>query len=554
MFDNTKPNVILIGDRTDSVNMVKTLGPYKVASVLRQAGFEVAVIHHASVFSLSELRHMLAELISDQTLFVGINNFYYSDINNFDIPSHTQGLRLNKIQPGSILPHGKKYNKEIREYIRKLNPICKLVLGGAAADDLEHHSIFDYVVIGYAEISVLNLAQHLSDSSILLNKSYKSVYGPRIINDSKAEGYEFSNSRMQYADHDAILPNETLTLEVGRGCIFKCAFCGYPMNGKKKLDFIRSKECLLEELLDNYNRFDTTRYLICDDTFNDSVEKCKMFYEVSQQLPFKLEYWAYIRLDLMTAHPETIDYLLDSGLRGLFCGVETLNDKTASAVGKGGNRNRQLATVKRIKDQWGDQVGISAGFVFGLPYESVDSLKQTQEFLLSDDNPFDSVIASPLQIRPLNKNSTYDFLSDIDKNFEKYGYRDLGVYNPVAEHQESILDYEQGTMLWENDFTNFLEAKKMIDDLEQRMAEDKNRRLPSHFAFYLAGGAAKFSDIQNKLYKDIDWHFLDKVKLIKAKQYKKLLFKGCGISPYSKPDTKPVVTYSEWVKAGNAVG
>jgi len=553
MFDNTKPNVILISDHTDPIAMNKTLGPYKVAYSLRQAGFEVAVIHHASVFSLSELRHMFAELISDQTLFVGVSNFFYLDIGNFVIDPVTKERVFNRIQPGSILPHGKKHNKEIREHIRKLNPDCKLVLGGAAADDLEHHNIFDYIVVGYAEMSVINLAQHLYDSTIPLNKSHKSVYGPRIINDSKAEGYEFSNSRMRYEDHDAILPNETLTLEVGRGCIFKCAFCGYPMNGKKKLDFVRSQECLLQELVDNYTRFGTTRYLICDDTFNDSVEKCKMFYEVSQQLPFKLEYWAYTRLDLMTAHPETIDYLFDSGLRGTFCGVETFNNKTAAAIGKGGKRDRQLATVNRIKDKWGDQISITAGFVFGLPYESVDSIKQTQEFLLSADNRFDAVVLQPLQIRPANKNYTYEFLSDIDKNFEKYGYRDLGVDSRKAMHTDVGVDYEQGTMLWENDFTNFLEVKKMVKETQDLMQANDAARLTSHYNFYLAGVGVDLYDNQNKSFNEIDWHFLDKVKLLRAKQYKKLLFNRCSISPYTNPANKNVVTFGEWINAGHTL-
>jgi len=325
------------------------------------------------------------------------------------------------------------------------------------------------------------------------------------------------------------------------------------MNGKKKLDFVRSQECLLQELVDNYTRFGTTRYLICDDTFNDSVEKCKMFYEVSQQLPFKLEYWAYTRLDLMTAHPETIDYLFDSGLRGTFCGVETFNNKTAAAIGKGGKRDRQLATVNRIKDKWGDQISITAGFVFGLPYESVDSIKQTQEFLLSADNRFDAVVLQPLQIRPANKNYTYEFLSDIDKNFEKYGYRDLGVDSRKAMHTDVGVDYEQGTMLWENDFTNFLEVKKMVKETQDLMQANDAARLTSHYNFYLAGVGVDLYDNQNKSFNEIDWHFLDKVKLLRAKQYKKLLFNRCSISPYTNPANKNVVTFGEWINAGHTL-
>ena len=549
MFDNTKPNVVLISDKTDVITMTKTLGPYKVAHTLRQAGFEVAVLHHASVFSISELKHMLAGLISDQTLFVGVNNFFYASMSDYQIDPNTRAVDLAKSQPGSILPHGKQYNQDIRAYIKQLNPECQLVLGGPSADDLEHNNIFDYIIVGYAEMSVVNLARHLLNSEIKLNKSYKSVYGPKIVNDSKAEGYDFAKSNMQYADHDAVLHNETLILEVGRGCVFKCAFCAYPMNGKKKLDFIRSKECLLTELLNNYERFGTTRYIICDDTFNDSVEKCKMLYEVSQQLPFKLEYWAYIRLDLMTAHPETIDYLMDSGLRSMFCGVETFNAKTASAIGKGGNRDRMIATVKRIKDKWGDQVNIIAGLVFGLPYESMDSLRQTQKFLIGKDNCFDSVLLNPLEIRPTDKNYTYEFLSDIDKNFKNYGYRDLGRYVPRAE-REQIVGYEQGQMMWESDFTNYAEVKDLVAETIQLLTHKPSL---GHTSFHVAGGEIDLNYTLNKLDQDIDWNRLDRIKWARAVEYKTLLRETCGISPYDNSRDKKITTFSEWVRSNNAL-
>ena len=63
MFDNTKPNVIIISDKTEVLSMIKTAGPYKVASELRIAGFEVAVIHHLSCFSIDEIKHVLKNLI-----------------------------------------------------------------------------------------------------------------------------------------------------------------------------------------------------------------------------------------------------------------------------------------------------------------------------------------------------------------------------------------------------------------------------------------------------------------------------------------------------------
>jgi hypothetical protein len=183
----------------------------------------------------------------------------------------------------------------------------------------------------------------------------------------------------------------------------------------------------------------------------------------------------------------------------------------------------------------------------------MDSLKQTQEFLISAANPFDSIVLQPLQIRPANINYTYEFLSDIDKNFEKYGYRNLGVDALKVRHADIGFDTEQGTMIWENDFTNFLEVKKMVKETQDLMNADKTFRLTSHYNFYLAGVGVDLYDNQNKSFNEIDWHFLDKVKFLRAKQYKKLLFNRCGISAYTDAAYKNVTTFGEWIETGNTL-
>ena len=84
MFDNSKPNVILLSDFGNQLYLEKTIGPYKIARQLRSAGFEVAVVHHLMTFTVAEIKHILKNLISDKTLFVGVNNFFYKKIVNYD--------------------------------------------------------------------------------------------------------------------------------------------------------------------------------------------------------------------------------------------------------------------------------------------------------------------------------------------------------------------------------------------------------------------------------------------------------------------------------------
>lgn len=513
MFDNTKPNIILLGDNTDVHSMPKSFGIHKIAYTLRQAGFQVAVINHLHIFSVNEIVHLLKNLISEHTLFVGVSNFFFK---SFEYNDKFNRLVTNDTAINSVLPHGSQYNQLIKDTIRNANHNCKLVLGGPTASDLPVFKDFDFVVIGYAELSVINLANHLLTGESL-NKAYRSIYGPTIVNDAKADGYDFESSHMHYEDHDAILPGELLFLEVGRGCIFNCTFCAFPLNGKNKFDYIRNRDLIKAELLDNFNRFKVTRYVFVDDTFNDSVEKCKMIAEVSKELPFKLEYWAYIRLDLLAAHPETIDLLIESGLKAMFFGIETFNPVAAKAIRKGGSREKLLSTISYIKDKWGDSVLLQGSFVLGLPYEDMNSMNQTINYLLGDDNRLDSWTVQALRIRPPSAGVFDGFASDIDKNYKNYGYTDT----------DQNVNYKSNTpvMLWENEFTSFLEVDKLANQVVNS-ATNYNKK-NGMICFKLAGLGLTVEEIL-KLLKN-NSHKINRLKLIRATQYKKLLFKQLGI-------------------------
>jgi radical SAM superfamily enzyme YgiQ (UPF0313 family) len=506
MYDSTQPNIIILTDCTDKLTMQKALGSYKVAHELRKAGFQVAVINHLHIFDFNEILDLLSQLVNKNTLFVGFNTVFYQDISNSSYAD---------IQPGSMIPHGIHFNSEIKKHIKSLNPQCRLVLGGATAHDANYNQDFDYIVTGYADNSAVNLAKHLTDSNNVLEKSYRSVYGPMIINDSKAEGFDFTNSTMRWESHDAIMPDEVLPFEMARGCIFKCTFCSYPLNGKKKLDYLKDMDSIYQEFLSNYEQFGVTRYKFTDDTFNDSPEKCKAIWEISQRLPFKLEYWAYIRLDLLSAHPKTIDWLFESGLRACFFGIETFDRDTAKLIGKGGSRDRLIQTLRDIKAQWGDQVGLHGSFIFGLPHESMESMNCTLDFLLSDSNPLDSWQLKPLIIKADVKNWTSGFTADIDINYQKFGYRKIGE--------------QEYAMLWENEHTNYLEIKKFVDDVVKISNSNGKRRITSSYAMDVASLGFDLSWVMNQPIKDVNWKVIALKKQQRSRRYKQILKKELGL-------------------------
>ena len=526
MFDNTKPNIILLTDHTDNQIMTKSVGTYRVATELRKAGFQVAVLNHLSMFTVDELKHIITNMISDHTLFVGINNFFYADLSKV---SYKDGIFWVPADQGTFLPHGKHFNKEIKQLIKTANPNCKIVLGGPNATDHVYTNDFDFVVAGYAEISIVNLAKHLLNPSVTLEKSYKSIHGPVIVNDSKAEGFDFVESDTVYHNDDVVLPGETLVLEIARGCIFSCAFCSYPLNGKKKLDYIRSKERIRDELMRNYQKFRVTRYIFSDDTFNDSPEKCQMIYEISKTLPFKLEWWAYLRLDLLRAHPQTIEWLIEGGLRSAFFGIETLHPQAGTAIGKGGGRDQLFSVVQQIKEKYGNLVSLHGSFIFGLPHEDIDSMKKTGDFLLSDQNPLDTWNIQPLTIRPSNKTYSNDFLSDIDKNFSKYGYEDCGADFFSSQPKNMFAKHPNGFMMWKNQYTDWHAVEELSAAFNIGRTAKQNAKLLGIRAFGLAGLGLSLDKFLNKEIKSINWDDTKTAKNYRIVQYKKKIFEQFSI-------------------------
>lgn len=553
-FDNSKPNIIIFTDITDIIGMQKVLGTYKAASALRDAGFEVVVINHLNVFTFDELKHILSHTISDQTLFIGVNNFNYADLSSI-YKREDGGVELKVMEKGAILPFGKHRNDEIKNFVRAINPNVKFVIGGQTAFDAESNNDFDYVIVGYAESSVVNLANNLLGKE-KLEKSKKSIFGPIVVDDSKAENYNFAASKLSYKDYDGILNNERIYLEVSRGCIFRCAFCSFPLNGKKKLDYIRSFDILYDELVENYERFNTTTYFFCDDTFNDSPEKCKMIYDISKKLPFKLQWWAYLRLDLLKAHPETIEWIFESGCVSAFFGIETFNPTAAKIIGKGGSRTELFKVLHRIKDTYGKSVSLHGNFIFGLPGEPLEEMKSTADFLLSDQNPLDTWKLSPLTMKETVTGFPVEFLSDFDLNSKKYGYR------PMLKDHALVKKFQHITgdnlyapnrrltteMFWENDHTNIFEVTELVTEVS---AKRSDFCLTGQSAFSLSGLGVNLDQTLNKNFSEIDWNLFDRLKLKRAREYKKIIYDGLKIPAYDTHDDIDNPSFSNWIYTHN---
>ena len=460
----------------------RAIGAYQIASHCRTLGITCQVIDFTNLFRINELEHIFDSCIDNSTLALGISTtfFYNTDTQERFISAKRD---FNQVLPDNI--------RDLIIKIKQKWPKLKIIGGGANSYQIVGDNLFDVVIHGYSEQIT---AEYLQGLDGVIQKRVWPRVGTQEIIDGGTAHFDITQLDHRWDESDCILPNETLPIEISRGCIFKCSFCSYPLNGKKKFDYLRDPELIKEEILSNYEKFGTTNYFFTDDTFNDSTLKLEKLHRALTSLPFKIKFVTYLRLDLLHAHQEQVEMLKDMGLGSAFFGIETLNHASGKAVGKG-----MKPTL--IKDflldlyyhRWHEQVPITCSFIVGLPHETIDSVKQTHEWC--QNSPLND-LWFPLFIKTKSH-----FKSEFDLNYEKYGYK---------------LDSEGN---WYNDIMTYNDALTIAEDFNKKGLYEDNTP-SSWFLFGLLSYGYSINELKNQKLQDLNLPVLLFQRLKMFRKYK----------------------------------
>lgn len=463
-------DIILFTAAVGSKMYIRPYGAYKCAHELRRAGYRVLVVNQFHQFNIDEIKQVLDRAVDTNTLFVGVSNTFLIAEDNL---SNRQSTNL-------ICPQGSEFQQEFVEYIKQINSKCKIVVGGANTTYNFNNPLVDYAVIGYGDLSIVNLANHLKHNEPL-RKSRRSVYGTTIIDDPVAEGFDFKHSTMSWVADDVVLPNEVLPLEIARGCVFSCKFCNYILNGKKNHDYIKQYDIIRSELEYNYKTYGITTYTILDDTFNDSEVKLDRMLEVVKSLSFKPRFWCYTRLDLLSKHPHTIQKMIDIGVCAMYFGIETFNKKTGTIIGKGYSPAEQIKTINYIKDTYKSDISLFGSFIIGLPEEKPTSIVKSFNSIASGEIKLDSWAFKPLTIFKKN-NFNWDSAFGVD--LTKYGYEELPGNDATVS-----------TVHWKNKYFTSETARELGEKFQ---AQNARRKIGGQYIFEYMNLGFKFEELNDK--------------------------------------------------------
>jgi len=396
---NSSPNV-----DNKSTTAYRTLGPYKLAHTCRNNGYSVQVIDHCRYWDKETFLILLRKFVDEKTLVVGISSTFLSDDFLY---------RINDT-------FAKAVNTIAEEF-----PQVKVIIGGTSyalaqySSNLKVHA----AVKGFAEDTFLEIVNNIAGRG--QQPSFQFIYNTKLnfhyklYSDPIESRFNIEHENFKFVEADCILPNETLPIEISRGCIFKCKFCNHLLLGRGKLDYLREFELIKDELVHNYEKWGITNYYVICDTFNDTEYKMQEWYKMVTSLPFKISYTVYLRADLLDRMPDVPYMLKESGLLSAFHGIETFGQQAAVTIGKGWSHSKARTYLPKLyHDIWNNEVHQTLSFIAGLPGDTRESLIDTTQWFVDNDMyNFNMHVLGLSGDKTLQKN-----FSEFERNLEQYGF------------------------------------------------------------------------------------------------------------------------------------
>jgi len=343
------------------------------------------------------------------------------DINGYrylksEVEDKIKGANFDLFATGGLITKY-KYVKWLCNLIKKYHPNKFVVVGGALATSAPELVInkmdANAIILGEGENTILELANALEKKSNL-----KEVNGLWFMDGKKVMK---NDSRKLIKDLDSLpfpvwdlFPIEnylktpfltsipaaykSINISTVRGCPFACKFC-YNVFGKRT-SRTRSVDSIISEIKFLQNKYGVKAFMFCDDLF--TVNKTRVFEfcnkVINQQL--NILWRASSRVD--TIDEEMLVIMKRSGCVGISFGLESGSQKVLESIGKGITVEQSKKAVRLMK-----KVGIpiSSPFMIGAPVESVETIKETVNFI----KEMDLFVPTIFIINPYHGSEFYDY-------------------------------------------------------------------------------------------------------------------------------------------------
>jgi len=271
--------------------------------------------------------------------------------------------------------------------IKKRNPACKIIFGGAEASGelgrslIENFSEIDYACNGEGELLLLELCRALMAGSadeeiqkiggLTGRRADGQVYvnAPRQVEDMQelaTPDYDDYFDRLKQLEIDPQSIIRELPIEASRGCPFSCTFCGLNLQWEN----FRSQS---HERVSHDIRYLSTRYNVLGFRFMDNIlprNSEKIFEEIAKH---GVDYRFFYEIRAQTP-PRVLRLMKEAGAVLIQCGVEALSTPILKKFNKHSRFIHNLQAMKLC-----EELNIRAGnnIIVDFPLSANDDVTET---------------------------------------------------------------------------------------------------------------------------------------------------------------------------------
>lgn len=226
------------------------------------------------------------------------------------------------------------YAKIIKNILKNINPMCRVVIGGAYPSSEPEKCIkdgFDIVVIGEGERVAIDILNDMSVNGIMTRPYIEDIdnipFPARHLVDLYSYGYDINNKK-------------ATTVITSRGCPYRCVFCSKDV--WKKGVRLHSPERVTEEIIDIQQKYGINNILFLDDSFAYNKNRLLSILELIK--PLNINFRCYINSKGMTY--EILKKMYGAGCVEVGIGIESGSQKILDIVNKNAKVEDNLKLVK----------------------------------------------------------------------------------------------------------------------------------------------------------------------------------------------------------------
>jgi radical SAM superfamily enzyme YgiQ (UPF0313 family) len=271
------------------------------------------------------------------------------------------------------------------EFIRQHNSTAKIIIGGQGILDMRVDGDITQMVPG-ADVFILGDAEEAFPEVVQRIKQGRSLANmPGVISKTLAGfvgGTEATSLDVNLADFpDFRLQRfngrftDFASLEEGRGCVFRCAFCSFHQNNtwrKKSVDRLVAE--VKNAVANGYTRitFTGAEFITPKD---QTAEFCRRI--IAEGI--KVDFASYARLDILFKNRWLADLMREAGWKSLFFGVESGDQGILKIMNKNYDITKVPDTVHYLQDTLG--IKVNGSFVIGYPGETEKTIESSKQVI-----------------------------------------------------------------------------------------------------------------------------------------------------------------------------